>query len=170
MNYMISLGLILFAGATNAAAACPKNGDKASFLTFRGAFIEASLKGKADAVVGFYHFPVLGAGVMEEDRVLKISKKNFMNLYEVLFVKTSLNGAPRLFRNLTEFKELAAGALAGKVLADGCFNAFTLKNGINDIDYGYRYINGEWKVASVGFGDSYDDAVYELKTHGVKPW
>jgi hypothetical protein len=155
---------------TNYVFACPQNANKEEFLKFRNAFIEASLKGKAEGVVGFYKFPLMGGGLTKDDRVLKISEKTFMKYYNVLFVKTSMNGAPRIFRNLTEFRELGPGALAGKVLADGCFNEFTLKHGINDIDYGYSFINGEWKVTLVGFGDGYEDAVYELKSHHIKPW
>ena len=93
-----------------------------------------------------------------------------MKHYEVLFVKTSLNGAPRIFRNLTEFGVLGPGALAGKVLADGCLNERTLKHGINDMDYGYTFVNGEWKVTLVGFGDGYEDAIYELKSRRISPW
>jgi hypothetical protein len=163
---------ILFAlyCVTAAVVACPQNGDTDSFLKFRENFIDASLRGRAEDVVEFYQFPLLAGGMYEETRNLKISRETFMKLYEVLFVKTSLNGAPVIFRDLSKGKEVGSSFLPNIGLPNGCIKERRLKNGIYDAHYKFELRDGKWKVTYVGFAEGYKEALDELKSRNIDPW
>jgi hypothetical protein len=170
MKHVKLVILFLLYCASTVVMACPSNGDVNSYLEFRAKFIEASLQGKAEGVVDFYRFPLFGGGMYESDKNLKISRKTFMQLYEVLFVKTLLNGAPTIFKDLSSSKKIGLSVLANIAQPDGCIKEQNLKNGIYDAHYKFELVGGNWKVTYVGFGDGYEDAIDELKARKIKPW
>jgi hypothetical protein len=150
--------------------ACPSNGDVNSFLKFRAQFIDASLQGKAEVVVDFYHFPLFGGGAHDKDKDLKFTRDTFMKVYDVLFVETARNGAPTIFRNLRGLKQMDPSFVSNIALPNGCLKEDKLKNGIHEPDYAYHLIGGNWKVTRVSIADGYEDALDELKSRKIKPW
>ncbi len=150
-------------------AACLPNADRASFMTFRDAFIAASLQGKAEQVAPFYQFPVTAGGPTEEDRVIRISRKTFLKHYADIFVR-SPDGPTRLYRELSAAKTIHPTVLSRNFGPDGCVTAFSLPRGFGEHNYEYRLVDGEWKVILVELSDHYDSVISMLKHKGIKPW
>lgn len=145
-----------------------ENGEYRDLVKFWHSFRETSLRGTPDQISKFYFFPLHMGGVQEGDKPIPVSKKTFLEHYDVLF-RIGMSGEERyvyrLLKDSTD-EDLTRPGLLQRFDRNGCSVVVKSATSISAYNLIWTKKDG-WKINSVEYAEDYDDLISTYDFWGI---